>query len=175
MTHLVITHAHYDHYAGVTYKNEDGHSVSFPKARHFLGSADWENPEMQKALKQDGSPEAVSLGVLDSSSLLELVEGDRRLTSNVNIVAAPGESPGHQIVKAQADGETLYCLGDLFHHSVEVEDIKLMSSWCDALANKQSRQALIRAALDENAVLVAAHMPPGRLSGTPTNPRFVEL
>jgi hypothetical protein len=75
-------------------------------------------------------------------------------------------------VKVHSGGQTLYCLGDLFHHVVEVEDIKLMSRWCDALANIKSRRALIRSALGEDAVLVAAHMPPGRLVGSVESPRF---
>jgi len=93
----------------------------------------------------------------------------------VTALAAPGESPGHQIVRVHSGGQTLYCLGDLFHHAVEVEDIKLMSNWCDALTNTKSRQELIRAALSEDAVLVAAHMSPGRLTVSSDGPRFLTV
>ena len=175
VTHVVITHAHYDHYAGVTTKTEAGYLPTFPHARHLLGKADWENPEMQKAIGERGSAEMLTLGALEASGLIDLVDGERRLTPEVAVLAAPGESPGHQIVRVHSGGKTLYCLGDLFHHAIEVEDINLMASWCDALANKKSRLQLIRAALSEDAALVAAHMPPGRLAGSTENPRFLAI
>ena len=173
VTHVVITHAHYDHFAGVTVRADGTYSPTFPRASYLLGRADWDNPEMQKALGERDSAESVSLGVLRASGVLELVDGEKRLTPEVTVLAAPGESPGHQIVRVHSGGQTLYCLGDLFHHAVEVEDIKLMSNWCDAPTNIKTRRELIRAALSEDAVLVAAHMSPGRLSGSPNDLRFL--
>src|SRR2546427_8867771 len=41
-----------------------------------------------------------------------LVEGNRTLTPAVQLIAAPGESAGHQLVRVQSEGQTLYCLGD---------------------------------------------------------------
>ena len=107
--------------------------------------------------------------------LLELVDGNLDLTPEVRILAAPGESPGHQIVRVHSQGQTLYCLGDLFHHPVEVEQPAWMVKWADAYTNLTSRQWLIQAALQENALLVAAHMPVGRVEGTLANPRWVAL
>jgi glyoxylase-like metal-dependent hydrolase (beta-lactamase superfamily II) len=173
VTHVIITHAHYDHYAGVATKTNGVSSPTFPNARHLLGRADWENPDLQKALGNRDSAEALSLGVIEARGLLDLVDGERRVTTGVTALAAPGESPGHQIVRVNSRGQTLYCLGDLFHHAVEVQDIDLMSSWCDALTNKKSRRELIRNALSQDAVLIAAHMPPGRLAGSLTDPRFL--
>jgi len=173
VTHVVITHAHYDHFAGVTKKVGGRYSPTFPRARYLLGRADWENPEMQKVLSEKDSTESVTLGVIRSSGLLDLVDGEERLTPRVTIVASPGESPGHQIVRAHSGGQTLYCLGDLFHHIVEVEDVELMAQWCDAMANKKSRQELIRVALKEDALLVPAHMQHGRSSGSVESPRFL--
>jgi len=50
-----------------------------------------------------------------------------------------------------------------------------MVKWADAYANFTSRQRLIKAALQENALLVAAHMPVGRVEGTLGNPRWVAV
>jgi len=175
ITHVVITHSHYDHYAGVTTKAGGTYVPTFPSARHLLGRRDWENPEMQRALQVKESPESATLGVLNASGLLEIVDGGRILTSEVTLIPAPGESLGHQIVRVHSQGQTLYCLGDLFHHAVEVENINLMSSWCDAPTNIRSRKELLERALREDAVLVAAHVSPGRLEGSPDNPRFVTI
>ena len=175
ITHLIITHAHFDHYSGVT-TQRDGHYVpAFPNAHCFLGRADWENPETQQALQDPDSEDSQTFGVLHRLGLLELVEGSRDLLPAVRIIAAPGESPGHQIVRVHSEGQTLYCLGDLYHHAVEVEQPAWMSGWASREANIASRRALAEAALAENALLVAAHMPVGRLEPTPTGVRWVTV
>lgn len=162
--YVILTHAHYDHYSGVTAKKDGGYFPSFPNARYLLGKADWEDDRLvRKALGNRDSPEAKSLGVIKETGLLELVSGFRALSDNVGIIPSPGESPGHQIVSVRDRGESLYCVGDLFHHSSEIENLAWMANWCDVETNVVSRRKLIELAISENALVVAGHMPPGRL------------
>ncbi len=175
ITHLVITHAHFDHYAGITTERDGRYVPSFPNARCYLGRADWEHPDTQQALQDPASLDSRTFGVLHQRGLLELVGGNLELTPAVSIIAAPGESPGHQIVRVHSEGQTLYCLGDLYHHAVEVEQPTWMATWADPESNLRSRHALVEAALAENALLVAAHMPPGRLEQVASTLRFVEI
>jgi glyoxylase-like metal-dependent hydrolase (beta-lactamase superfamily II) len=176
ITHLVITHAHFDHYNGVTTEHDGRYAPCFPNARCFLGKADWEHPETQEALQDPNSLESHTLGALHREGLLELVEGNRDLVPSVSIIASPGESPGHQIVRVHSRGQTLYCLGDLYHHSIEVEQPTWMVTWANPDAILASRHALVKAALEENALLIAAHIPTvGRLEGTPSGARWVAV
>jgi glyoxylase-like metal-dependent hydrolase (beta-lactamase superfamily II) len=175
VTHLIITHAHFDHYAGTTLEQDGSYVPRFPNARVFLGLADWNDSETQSALNDPDSFDSRTFGVLHKRGLLELVAGDIDVTPEVQIIFAPGESPGHQIVRVHSRGQTFYCLGDLFHHPSEVEQPSWMVKWADASANLKSRQALIAAALQENALLLAAHMPAGRVEGTLEQPQWVEL
>jgi len=88
-----------------------------------------------------------------------LIEGDHLLSDSIQIISASGESPGHQIVRVHADEQTLYFLGDLYHHTIEVEHPRWMLQWNDVDANYRSRQALTKAALHEQALLFATHIP----------------
>jgi len=165
ITHLVITHAHFDHYAGVTTRRNGQAVPCFPHARCYLGKADWANPETQEALQNPDSEESRTFGVLHQLGLLELVDGDRELVPGVQIIAAPGESDGHQIVRMRSGDQTLYCLGDLYHHPVEVAQPSWMAQWANTDANLASRHSLAEAALAENALLIATHIPTiGRLA-----------
>lgn len=175
ITHLIITHAHFDHYDGTTIERDGTYVPRFPNARVYLGRADWDYPETQHDLQDPASLDSHTFGVLHKLGLLELVEGDLHITPEVRIIPAPGESPGHQLVRVHSQGQTLYCLGDLFHHPAEVEHPSWMVKWANASVNLSSRQALINAALQENALLLAAHMPIGRIEGTPEHPRWVSL
>lgn len=173
--HVVITHAHYDHYAGVTTDRGGGLVPTFPIARHYLGRGDWDWPEMRKPLADQSSNEAKTFGILNKMGALELVSGVRELVPGVSILPAPGESPGHQVLRVQSEGQTAYCVGDLFHHRVEVENPKWMASWCDGPGNIKTREAFIESALREDAVVVPAHMPPGRILRQGSGATYLEM
>jgi glyoxylase-like metal-dependent hydrolase (beta-lactamase superfamily II) len=175
ITHLVITHAHFDHYVGITIERDGQYLPAFPNARCYLGRADWEDPEMQTSLRDHTTDESRTFGVLHQHGLLELVEGNRDLTPAVQVIPAPGESPGHQLVRLHSEGQTLYCLGDLYHHAVEVEQPTWMATWANPVTILPSRRSLVEAALAENALLIATHMPIGRLQRTPTGITWVEV
>lgn len=173
ITHVVITHAHHDHYVGITHRRDGEMVPSFPRARYWLGKPDWVHADMQAALRDATSVESQTLGVIQQAGLLELVEGHLELTPSVRILAAPGESPGHQIVRVASEGQVLYCLGDLYHHPLEVEHPAWMAEWDDAPSTIASRQALAEAALAEHALLMAAHIPGfGRLERSATGFRW---
>jgi glyoxylase-like metal-dependent hydrolase (beta-lactamase superfamily II) len=174
ITHVVITHLHFDHYSGVTIERNGQYVPAFPNARCFVGRADWEYPETQEALKDPNALESRTIGVLHAAGLLELIEGDLDLLPAVRVLAAPGESPGHQIVRVHAEGQALYCLGDLYHDALEVEHPTWMAQWADVDATSASRRRLEELALAEDALLVPAHMSPGRLEQTAEGIRWVE-
>lgn len=159
---VVITHSHLDHYNGLAEKGQ----LCFPQARHYLGRGDWE--QLQAELQQSDSTASQTLGLARRAGLLELVDSPLDLAEGVQLIPAPGESPGHQIVRVQSEGQILYCLGDLYHHPVEVDVPELWVHWAEAESTRRSRQALVEAALAEEAILIATHIPtPGRLKETP--------
>jgi glyoxylase-like metal-dependent hydrolase (beta-lactamase superfamily II) len=164
ITHLVITHLHGDHFNAATVERDGVWVPRFPHARCLIGRADWEQAETQAALAEPDSLEACTLGVLWRAGLVELVAGDCAIAPGVSLLAAPGESPGHQIVRVTSQGQTLYCVGDLYHHPIEVERPAVLCAWCDPAPTLASRQRVAAAALAEHALLVAAHIPTvGRL------------
>jgi glyoxylase-like metal-dependent hydrolase (beta-lactamase superfamily II) len=164
VTHVVITHAHWDHFAGVTSPAGEGYAPTFPLARYALGAADWTNTEMQAALLDAASLEARTLGVLREQRMLHLVEEREQIADGIEILPAPGESPGHQIVRVHSGSETLYVVGDVIHHPIEVLHPDWMVGWADVEAMRATRRWLFEDALAEHAILIAAHIDtPGRI------------
>ena len=162
--HVIITHTHFDHYSGTTEERDGQYQPSFPNARHYVGLADWERDDIQHVLQDSNSEPSRTLSVLKRNGLLDLVTGNRTIGDEITILAAPGESPGHQIVRVRSGRQTLYCLGDLYHHPVEADYPECMSPWTDSAAMRASRRALTESALAENALLIATHIPTiGRL------------
>jgi glyoxylase-like metal-dependent hydrolase (beta-lactamase superfamily II) len=156
VSHLVITHRHWDHFNGTTQQIGGRIVPAFPRARHFLGRPDWLRAE--SALADPCSLESRTLGVLQREGLLELVEGDVEIAAGIGIIAAPGETPGHQVVRVHSDGATLYCLGDLYHHPLEFARPDTMVSWAGRDPSIQSRSALMPRFQADHGLLVGTHL-----------------
>ncbi len=150
--HVVITHPHDDHISALIDANFE---PQFYNARHYIGAADWDWLERSAP---DG--EAINiLKRLDVHRLLVRVDGDRALTNEIEILAAPGETPGHQIVRARLfGGQNVYCIGDLFHHEVEYANPDWQVYWCDAAVNARSRARIMNMAREDNAAIIATHV-----------------
>lgn len=169
ITHVVITHPHDDHYDGAVYQDAAGLAPAFPNARHYLSRADWDDPDFCLSLADPDSPARRVLGHLHAWGLLDLVDGATSLAAGIDLLPAPGETPGHQIVRVHSQGRTLYCLGDLYHHVLEAQHPGWTAEWSDAAAARQSRDRLAPRALAEDALLIATHIPaPGRLRRLPS-------
>ncbi len=173
ITHVLITHAHGDHVAGGAVERAGRWVPRYPNATYFLGRADWAgNAERERS----ASLLARHLGPVAEAGRLELVDSERAIVPGVTMLAAPGESPGHCLVRVTSEGAAFYFLGDLFHHPCEVQHRDWASSGRDAAALLASREALLAAALPADALLMTTHMPfPafGRLRETPAGVAWV--
>lgn len=156
ITLLVITHAHFDHYVGATIERDGAFAPRFPKARVLLGSADRERSRYGTPPDPELAPR---MAALERAGLLDLVDGDRELVPGVMMLHAPGESPGHSIVRMASNGERCYLLGDLLHHPCEVIHRDWVLTNRDAAAMRASRDRLIAAAAPHHALLAFSHAP----------------
>jgi glyoxylase-like metal-dependent hydrolase (beta-lactamase superfamily II) len=156
--HVVFTHRHFDHISGAVVKDGDGKvRPLFPNARHYIQKPDWEY-----ALTRINDP-ATRIGrtfsVLHPAGLVEVIEGDRELAPGIRIMAAPGETPGHQAVRVESDGQVAYLVGDLIHHAAEVKLAGFMVNWAEEASNLSSHRRIFEPAVDERALIVVSHIP----------------
>ncbi len=154
--HVIITHAHGDHFNALTELTGDTWVPVFPNAQHYLGRGDWER--IQPDLADPTSLQSRTLGVLHQRGQLQLVDAETEVVDGITILPAAGESPGHQVVRVHSEGETFYCLGDLYHHPLEVEQPAWMPPWNDGETNRRNRATLNEAFLREDARLLASHI-----------------
>lgn len=156
ITHILITHAHFDHIAGLT-RERDGHpEPRFPNAEVFLGRKDWEENSDRRNRE---SEVARRVGTIDRHGLLRLVDTVTEVVPAVSMIPSPGESSGHCIVRVFSRGEAFFALGDLFHHTSEVEHLDWTSPWVNKEEMVASRKALLHGAGHSSATLAYTHHP----------------
>ena len=154
ITHVLITHAHDDHYMGLTTERDGERVAIFPRARHLIGRRDWEgNPERSDS----ASPLVPHLGTIERLGLLDMVDGDHEVVPGIRIIAAPGETLGHSVICLRSGGASFYDLGDLFHHACEVAHFDWTSPRRDKTAMRASRERILVEAVSDNATLFFSH------------------
>jgi glyoxylase-like metal-dependent hydrolase (beta-lactamase superfamily II) len=120
VTHVIVTHGHLDHFTGVVDRRGPRSRPMHPNATVLAPRLDYEGrPKQGRDWFRSALEPAAAAG------RLELYEGDRGLGGGVTILAAPGESRGHSVVRLESQGRRLFYLGDLFHVTMEFAHLGL--------------------------------------------------
>lgn len=153
---VAITHAHGDHIYGATIERNGKKVPRFPRARYVIGAPEYRDRSFRGMA---GATVDAHVDALYDAGRLELIEGRTEIVSGLALIPAPGESPGHAIYRIASGDAVLYCLGDLFHHPCEVSHLDWAPVRRDRARLEASRRQLVKAALEEDALLMTAHMP----------------
>jgi glyoxylase-like metal-dependent hydrolase (beta-lactamase superfamily II) len=165
--HLVITHLHFDHYNGLTERHGGTRMLCYPNATVYVGAGDWQDPVRRAKVQQPETEEYATLGAVARQGQLQTVDSQVALAPGVEIVPMPGETPGHLGLRVASGGQALYCIGDLVHHVVEVEQPEWCVTWADHAGIIASRRRFFPQMADEAALVVASHIPgAGRIVAT---------
>lgn len=154
---VAFTHLHFDH-TGWNTTDVDGSPVPlFPNARHIVQQAEWDFWTSSDELKQGAGYDNVLAPLLDAE-LIDFVEGEGSLTSEVTTIPTPGHTPGHVSFAVNSGGESAYVLGDAAHHMVQLTE----TDWCpsadvDPETSTASRRALFDRIERENALIASGH------------------
>lgn len=136
---VVLTHLHSDHL---------GWAVSglFPNAGIFVQQAEmgWISERLTELMPHDQ---------------LVLIEGDKRLTDSVRIVATPGHTPGHQSVLVDTGDDLVAITGDLLVHALQlVAPLTGYQNEMDLEKAAQSRTSLFATVMERNGLLATPHL-----------------
>src|SRR4029077_13478609 len=121
---VMCTHLHHDH-VGWNTQLKDGKWVpTFPNARYVFSKPDFEyfqraDVDPATAPVEFGTFRECVMPVVDAGRA-DLVAGPHRLNDPIEIIPAPGHSPGHVVFKLESGGKNALFIGDVFHHLLQV-------------------------------------------------------
>jgi len=148
VTDVVLTHLHFDHVGWATQQG----SVVFTGAVYRCDVRDWKHfvgPDPGATRKL--SPLEDRMSFFDRSG---------PLLPGVDVLSAPGHTPGSTIVVISSGTERAMLLGDVVHCPVELLDDEWAGmSDVDPELAKRTRNALARELEGEDTPVAAAHFP----------------
>ena len=100
------------------------------------------------------------VAALEQLGVLELMEGEQRLTSEVTSLPTPGHTPGHTCVAIASQGERAVILGDAVHHPAHLQE----TEWSpradtDPDLSRRTRARLVERLERDGSVAMAGHFP----------------
>lgn len=162
ITHVVLSHLHYDHAAGSTYV--DHNTTTQPTmsyANYFLQKKEWyfALEETTKGHQRPGAGYQLDeLYKLAAEDKLVLITDQKfELLPGIEIIRTGGHTPGHQIVKIQDAGDTAYFLGDLIPSEFHLNHYAMRKMDVNSVESKKAKTLILRQALKENAILLFYH------------------
>jgi glyoxylase-like metal-dependent hydrolase (beta-lactamase superfamily II) len=150
VTNVIFTHLHLDH---IGWASEDDGRPVFPRATYRCAWADWE----YFVDGQRGEEHRLLAPLRDRWTPWER---SGPLLAGVDVLDAPGHTPGSSLVVVSSDRERAVLLGDVVHCPVELLD----AEWAglgdvDPELARRTREAFAREFEDSQVPLAAAHFP----------------
>ena len=156
---VVNTHLHFDHAGGNTFRDEEGTvQVSFPRARYYAQSGEWEwahrDNERTRASYLEHNYEPIA-----NAGLLELLSGSSDIVPGISVFMTPGHTPYHTSVLIESGGERACYMADVAPTMAHLSLPWIMGYDVEPLVTLESKRRLLKRAAKEEWLLVSTHDP----------------
>jgi glyoxylase-like metal-dependent hydrolase (beta-lactamase superfamily II) len=162
---VIISHAHGDHISGIT--NNTG-QIAFPNARFIMRKEEWEfwtsDPELKQFKVEEGVRQmfckTVQEHLMPIKNQIDLIDNETRIIPGIEVIKAPGHTPGNISVAISSNSDELLYTGDLFHHPLQLGEPDL-SDVFDFEPEQASRMRtrMLSKIIKPNTLVSAAHFP----------------
>jgi glyoxylase-like metal-dependent hydrolase (beta-lactamase superfamily II) len=161
---VMCTHLHADHVGWNTRLQNGGWVPTFPNARYLFGRKEVEHWRQVLASSEadmvNHGSWADSVEPIFQAGQAELVDEDQEVDDGVQLMPAPGHTPGNVMVKLEQRGERAYVTGDVIHHPIQVEHPEWSTCFCsDPQQSAETRQRTLATVAEQDAWLLPAHFP----------------
>jgi glyoxylase-like metal-dependent hydrolase (beta-lactamase superfamily II) len=138
---VAISHVHDDHVGGAV---GPGGAPAFPNARYLLQRADLAALEARAAEDEEERTvlEQMVRPLLDAGQL-DLLDGDHRVSPELELHHAPGHTPGHQVLRVVSGEQRLLLSADTWNHPSQFAH----PEWASATDIDHDRASATRTAL----------------------------
>jgi glyoxylase-like metal-dependent hydrolase (beta-lactamase superfamily II) len=137
---VVISHAHDDHIGGVL---DDAGAPMFPNARHVIQQADRDWLRDLAPTDEEAAAVWALLQPLADAGSLEVIGGDHRINTALQLHHLPGHTPGHQVLRIEDGAHRLILCADTWNHPMQFAN----PQWPSGQDNHHEQSAAARRSL----------------------------
>ena len=158
ITDVILTHLHFDHCGGTTYRTEGRLELTFPNAQHYVQRRHWDWARTPNA-REAASFLAENLDPLADSGQLKLVEGEGTLFPGIEMITVDGHTEAQQLVKIRDEDRTLVFVADLLPTTAHLRDAWIMAYDVRPLTTLDEKRQFLDQAVHEKWHFFFEHDP----------------
>ncbi len=156
ISHVILTHLHFDHAAGLTRLEDSELKSVFPNARIHVQRQEWEDALANKSTMTKTYFRSHLDPIVEQ---LELHEGECSPLDGITLIPSPGHTWGHQSILVDGDRESVLFLGDAcptIHHAHPAASLGYDMLGYETMLTKER---LLRRALENRWIIALDHDP----------------
>jgi glyoxylase-like metal-dependent hydrolase (beta-lactamase superfamily II) len=155
---VIATHLHFDHVGGLTKRVGDRVVPTFPRARHCVRRAEWEDAthphERNRAsyLPENFLP-------LQQAGVLDFHDADGEIVPGLSVRRTGGHTMHHQLVLIESEGRRAAFVADLMPTTAHLDDPWIMGYDLYPMDTLAYKKRFVREAIDGEYVIFFEHDP----------------
>ncbi|MBI44656.1 MAG: MBL fold metallo-hydrolase [Candidatus Marinimicrobia bacterium] len=159
ITHVILTHLHFDHSGGAIYYDENRCSkIAFPNAKYYVSKKNWDIA-LNPSPRDSASYLKDNYKLLDESNVLELFNDNDDILNGISGYAVDGHTIGQQLIKVSDKGSTLVFVSDLIPLKSHLKLPWIMGYDLNAALTLKEKKIFLDEASDKNWLLFFYHDP----------------
>tara|TARA_B100000579_G_C22828794_1_gene854731 strand:- start:1076 stop:1924 length:849 start_codon:yes stop_codon:yes gene_type:complete len=158
ITHVIITHLHFDHSGGALYNDEGILKPRFPNANYYVSESNWE-AAINPSPRDQASYIKTNYSLLKEEGLLTLVSENTKILDGVETYTVNGHTRGQQLIKIFDSEETIVFCSDLIPLKSHLKLPWIMGYDLNAELTLKEKKIFLDKACDSNWLLFFYHDP----------------
>jgi len=158
ITHVILSHLHFDHCGGVVQRRESGtFEAAFPRARIFVQHGEMEIARDSHNERLRAAYRHIADCLKSVSGLIEALDGDTEIVPGVSAIVSGGHTEHHQLAMVQSRGESFVHLADIVPTRSHMRGPWNQAYDLDALRTMAQKAKYLRRAVEERWWVSFAH------------------
>lgn len=158
ITHVILTHLHFDHAGGATKSKDNKLVPTFEKAEYFIQKDNIETA-LAPNLREKASYYKSNFEPLAEAGVLTILEGNQEILPNISFSISNGHTRGQQNVWVEDEQTSLLYCADLIPTATHVRLPWVMGYDLNPLMIIEEKKTELQKAVEKNSYLFFEHDP----------------
>ena len=158
ITHVILTHLHFDHAGGATYFDGKENIPTFPNANYIISKSNWDTA-INPSPKDKASYLIENFMPIQKFNQLTLIEDDCEIMDTISGLSFYGHTTGQQLIKITVSNDSLIFCSDLIPLKSHLKLPWIMGYDLNAMKTLEEKTFFLSQAAKENWLLFFYHDP----------------